>query len=320
MERHGAREGPDDQQDLVDTDGHGAEVVLCQVEPEVDGRGSRRRLDGGRVAVAGHDHPRHERVEEAEADHGDHRGPGDDLLGLLGLLAVDRGGLVADPRPEGEEDADRGRAGSDTGAERVRGQRAEGVADVEGAAGGQAVGAALDEHRDAESDEQDHLARQGDGEHAGGQGDRVVRHERDDGDAHDRDRQPVDADAERRRERVGGEVREAADERALEDDVGHRGEQARGHAPHLAETVGDEAVERAGGGDVARHGHEADGEDGQDDRREQEAGRGAGAVPVADRDRDVEAHGGDRGRVSDRHEQHADEADGAGLEPDLVLG
>ena len=126
--------------------------------------------------------------------------------------------------------------------------------------------------------------------------------------------QPVDVDAEPAVERVVGEVGEDADQRALEDDVGHRRQRAGGHAPHLAEAVGDEAVERAGRGDVARHRDEADGEQGQHDRRDQEAGRGADAVAVADRDRGVAGHRGDRRGVRHGDEQDAAEADGPGLQ------
>ena len=116
------------------------------------------------------------------------------------------------------------------------------------------------------------------------------------------------------------EVGEDADQRALEHDVRHRRERTGDHAPHLAETLGDEAVERAGRRDVARHLDEPDGEQREHDGGDEEAGRSTDAVAVADRERRVAGHRGDRGGVGDGDEQHAHQADGAGLELVRRLG
>ena len=118
----------------------------------------------------------------------------------------------------------------------------------------------------ARRQQQDDLADQGDAQERRGDVDVEVAEEADDDDADDGDEQPVDVDVEPAVQGVVGEVGEDADQRALEDDVGHRRERAGGHAPHLAEAVGDEAVERAGGGDVAGHRDEPDGEQRQHDR------------------------------------------------------
>ena len=134
------------------------------------------------------------------------------------------------------------------------------------------------------------------------------------------DHQPRDVDAEDGVDRVVGEVRAAADQRTFEDDVGEGGQHAAGHAPHLAEAVGDEAVERAGRGDVPGHRDVTEREQRQDDRREQEAGRGAETVAESDRDRGVAGHGGDRCGVGHRHEDDGDDPDRALLEADVGAG
>ena len=69
-----------------------------------------------RAVVAGDRRPRRDRVEDPQADHRDVHRPRHDLLRVLRLLAVVRRHLEADPRPEGEEDADPGRAGGDCSA------------------------------------------------------------------------------------------------------------------------------------------------------------------------------------------------------------
>ena len=49
------------------------------------------------LAVGDHEHPAHERVEDAEADHGDVRGRAHDLLRVPRLLGIVRRHLEADP-------------------------------------------------------------------------------------------------------------------------------------------------------------------------------------------------------------------------------
>jgi hypothetical protein len=88
----------------------------------------------------------------------------------------------------------------------------------------------------------------------------------------------------------------------------------------LTEAVGDEAVERARGGDVASHRDVSKGEQGQDDRREQESGRGAEPVAKPDGDGHVARHRSDRRGIGDGHEDDRDDADGPLLQagcPDL---
>ena len=60
-----------------------------------------------RRAVRADEHPRPERVEDAEADAGDVDGVGHHLLRVARLLGVVRRHLEADPRPEGGEEARR---------------------------------------------------------------------------------------------------------------------------------------------------------------------------------------------------------------------
>src|SRR6476660_9394195 len=67
------------------------------------------------------------RVEQAQSDHRDQRGPGDDLLRVARLLAVDGRRLETDPRPEREEQPDRHRTGRRRCSERACGQALEGV-------------------------------------------------------------------------------------------------------------------------------------------------------------------------------------------------
>ena len=83
--------------------------------------------------------------------------------------------------------------------------------------------------------------------------------------------------------------------------------------------MADESVERARGGDVARHRDEADREQGQNDRCDDETSRGVDAVTESHGDGDVARHRGDRRRIGQRHEQHTEQADGAGLQL-VVLG
>ena len=180
--------------------------------------------------------------------------------------------------------------------------------------GHESIRTALDQHRDAQGQQQQHLARQRDGQDAGGQGDREVGQDRNDHDADGGDDHPVHTPAQWQQDVLGGEVGEGADQGRLKDDVGNGGHETGDHAPYLTEPVRDEAVERAGGGDVLGHGHEADGEDDQDDRGEQECPWRADAVAVSNRDRDIEGHRGDRGCVGSGHEQHAEQADSAGLQ------
>ena len=228
-----------------------------------------------RLAVAGDHHPGHERVERAEPDHGQDRRERDDPLRVARLLAVRRGGLEADPRPEGEEQADGGAAGGDAlePEPAALGQRLEGVDRVD-RLGHEPVGtAAGEQHGERERAEQHDLGDQGDAEDERGDADVEVAEHADQHDADQREDEPVDVPAEPAVEAEVGEVGEDADQRALEDDVGHRREDAGRHAPDRAEAVGDEAVEGAGRGDVLRHLDEADGEQRQHDRGDQEAGR-----------------------------------------------
>ena len=116
-------------------------------------------------------------------------------------------------------------------------------------------------------------------------------------------------EAEQRLHQVLREEREDADQRALEDHIGHRDDQTTGHADNAAETVGDVAVERAGRREVFGHRGVADGEQRQHDGGDQVARGSERTISEAHGDGDVADHCGDRGGSGDRHEHHADDAD-----------
>ncbi len=141
-----------------------------------------------------------------------------------------------------------------------------------------------------------------------------VTQRRDDQYPADGEPQPRDVHSHNGVHGVVGEIREAADQRALEHDVGERGERAAGHAPYLTEAVGDEAVEGACRGDVPGHRDVADREQRQDDRREEEACGCTDTVAEAHRYRGVARHRGDRRGVGDGHEEDGDDADRALLQ------
>jgi hypothetical protein len=111
------------------------------------------------------------------------------------------------------------------------------------------------------------------------------------------------------------EVREPAEQRDLEQRVGERPADAGRQAELTPEPVRDEGVEAAGGAHLLRHRDVADGEDGEDDRREQERGRRVEPGAEAGRERDVEQHRGDRRCSGHRDEDHPPQADGVRLEP-----
>ena len=212
VEGHGAGKGSDDEQDLVGQDHEAAEIGVDQPEPQIHRRCPSGDLDRLRRTIADDDHPGHEGVEQAEADDRDHRGDRDIALGVLGLLAVDGGRLEADPRPEGEEDTDRGNTRGNTRAEGVFRQARECVLRRHDLTEHVAVRPALEEHAQPESSQEEHLEHKGHAEHTRREGHRVVGENRDDDDADGRDDHPVDVDARGLQDVLGCEVGESADE------------------------------------------------------------------------------------------------------------
>ncbi len=303
VEGHAARKRAGDDQVAEDVLRPAAEEVLRRNEEEVggvllrDGRGLVHRV------VAGEHRPARERVEDPEPDHRDVHRERHDPLRVLRLLGVVRRHLEADPRPEGEEDADAGAARGEAAAL----EALEGLDRVD--RGGGHVMAALAEDAGVEHDQDDDLGDERDAEYARREADVEVGQHRDQADHPEREPEPADLDAVLRELQVE-EVGEAAAERRLEHRVRDDGGEGGAHAELAAEAVADERVEAARGRDLARHRAVPDREDREHDRREQEAGRRADAVPVADRDRHVEQHRRDGRRSRHREEEHAHQPDG----------
>ena len=280
VEGQRAGERADHQQGLVDVEQEPAEVGVDQVEEQVERRGADRRLDRRLGAVARQHHRGDEGVEQAESDHRDQRRPRDDLLRVARLLAVDGGGLEADPGPEREEQADRHRPGRRRGSERARGQALERVVQQHRLVEHEAVGAAaLEDHGERQREQDQHLGHQRHPEDRGGQADVEVAQHADDDDRGDGEHQPRDVHPDDGVHRVVGEVGAAADQRSLEHHIGEGRQDSRWPCPRLPETVGDEAVEGTGGGDVPGHRDVSEREQRQRDRGEQEAGGAPSPLP-----------------------------------------
>ena len=214
MERHPARERAGDDQvahDVADTAAH---EVLRRDEEEL-GRVLLRDLRGlVQRVVAGDRRPARDRVEDTEPDHRDVHRERDDPLRILRLLRVVRRHLEADPRPEGEEDADACGSRRQAAASRKALERLDRV-DRSGAD----VVAALSEDADVHDQEDDHLADQRQTEQPRRQADVEVRQDRDQRNHRQREPEPADVDAVLRELQVC-EVGEPARERRLEHRVG----------------------------------------------------------------------------------------------------
>ncbi len=221
VDREGAGEGAEDDQPLEGGHRPGADVLPGRGVEQLEGRGARGELDGLGGAVGADRHPRDEGVEDSDADDRDERGLRDDPLGVLGLFAVDRGRLEADPRPEGHEQAEADHAARDV----VRaegGERVDRVPD-------DAVGAAsLEEHGEGGAGEDGELEDEHETEDLGRHGDVEVGQpgDRDQGDrgVHG----PAELEAELRGERLVGEDGEDADEARLHGHVGEHRHHAGG--------------------------------------------------------------------------------------------
>ena len=306
VEGHGAGEGARDDEPLHDVFGERVhEAARDRVEEGARVGGGVGR--GGRQTVAEHGRPGGQRVEHAQADDRDVGGARHHLARVARLFGVVRGGLEADPRPQGEEDADAGSGDLDARAQQGRDGVQRGEADTRGAA-------ALGEHEDVHDEQQEHLAHQGHAEQTGAQLDVEVGEDPDDGDAGEGIDRPGQVDVQERRERAAREVGEDAPLPGLEDRVGGHAAPAGRHAQGPAQPVADVAVEAAGGGELASHGDVAHREEEQQDGREDEAAGRRGAVTEADGDGHVAQHGRHgRGR-GERQEEHAEQAEGVRLE------
>ena len=228
-------------------------------------------------------------------------------LRVLRLLRVVRDRLEAHPRPERQEQPDAGRQARPPDRSEL-----EHVQRLELDAVGLAAAAA--EHDEVEDREDDHLADQRGAEDLHRQLDVEVAEDADQHRREQRERDPRDLPAEPVVEVRGREVREAAEQRDLEQRVGERAGEA-GRQPELApEAVRDERVEAAGGADLLRHRDVPDREDREDDRREQERGRGVEAGAEARRERDVEQHRRDGRGARHRDEDHPPQPDRVGLQ------
>ena len=204
---------------------------------------------------------------------------GTDLSGLRASRAVQHGGLEA--HEGGEADAkDR----QDARAERVL--RAEGAhADAVGSA------AAEDAHshhgQDAGLGDQEHA------EHLRADVDPPVAEEPDGCDGGERDGRPGHLEPEEHLEHVVGLDGEEAVDADLQAVVGDDRQDGGGQPHGLAHGQRNVGVEAAGCLDVAGHGHEADGEEGEHDACQEVAGRGADAAD-ADGYRGHARHDGQR--------------------------
>ena len=108
-------------------------------------------------------HPRHEHVEQPDADDAQDGGTRDDLLRVAGLLAVHGRRLEPHPRPEGKEEPQPGAGSHDSGS------GLEGTNGVECLAHREPIrAAAVEQHRERTQRQHEDLGQQEDTEDLGG--------------------------------------------------------------------------------------------------------------------------------------------------------
>ncbi len=234
---------------------HRSDIGLAKGEQE---RG-RVRLQAAEVflktdgALAFHHQIRGHRVEDADGQDGDIGCPRDGTRWVLGLLAVNGGGLKSDERREVEQQCDRDRAAGKGGPGEWRGVQR-----------GSAALTALDQDRRVEDEDDQELEADQDREHLDRKIDLAVAQHRDDRHGNECVDPPREIDAEI----VAEESRGGSGEQAIQTDlhgvVAEQGDHRGGAACGLPQAAGHKAVEGPGAGVMPRHGGIADSEDQQE--------------------------------------------------------
>ena len=304
MERHPAGERARDDQVAHHRCHPGARVLLGRGEVEARRVALRLRDGGVRGRIAAQRGPRGEHVEDPEPDHRDVEGAGHDPLRVTRLLAVVRRHLETHPGPEREEQPDADRPRDEPARRREALERVDRVDRAE-------RGVPAGEQVDVEDEQDEDLADQADRQQRGGEPDVEEGQHRDQQDHAESQPGPADGDPERVQLQAE-EVGEATAQRCFKNRIRNERPVAGADAEFAAEPVTDVGVEAARGRLLPGHRDVTDREHHQHDRGEQERGRRAHALPVADDDRGVEEHGRDRGGPGDGQEQDA-------AEPDRVL-
>ncbi|EFO98456.1 hypothetical protein CRE_10789 [Caenorhabditis remanei] len=302
VERLQRREEAREEQDVHNVDEDHADVAVHEHEHQIGARLLRLR-DDVRRADTDRERPRAERVEEADDRDGGVGRPRHGALGVLRLLAVDRGALEAHERGDAEDEHD-----AERGAEELGGiQRGRG--DALGSDG---------ERDDVEHDHDEELEGDEHAEHLRREVDAIHAEHADDHDAEQDPQPPWRRESELRleehRELEAEETVDADLHRVVRDERDERGADADG----AAEALRDVGVEGARVGDVAAHGGVADREHREDHRDHDEAERDAEGAGHREGGGDAARDHGERCGRGDDHQRDRGDAERPAAEPRIV--